>query len=412
MHFSKFKNLLLIFFIVVLSGAIGYKFGTHQVKARLENFRPKIEVINKLPQEQRPADFSLFWSVWDELSKKYVDKTKLDSQKMVYGAISGMVAAVGDPYTIFLPPQQNKDAKDDLNGSFEGIGAQLGVKDKKIVVIAPLFDSPAEKAGIKAGDWILKVDGKDISNLVLPEVITKIRGPKGTSVTITVLHPNAEKPVEITIVRQIIILNSVEWSIKDKTVHLRLMRFGDQTEPQWNRAINEINQYMATSSGKVSGVILDARNNPGGYLNESVYIASEFLPSGVVVRQKNYKGDVITYNVNRLGRLLAVPLVVLINQGSASASEILAGALQAAGRAKLVGVQSFGKGSVQEASDLSSGAGLHITTAKWLLANDVWINGTGLTPDIKVENDEKDPTKDLQLDKAIEVLSLFARPKN
>ena len=406
MRFVKFRNIFLILIIGLFCGAVGYKLGTTELKVKLAASKiPNLEIINKIPSDKKAADFSLFWKVWEELSLKYVDKSKLDSQKMVYGAISGMVAALGDPYTLFLAPVQNQNSKEDLNGSFEGIGAQLGTKENKTVVIAPLANSPAEKAGIKAGDWILKVDGNDISSLSLPEVVSKIRGPKGTPVTVSVLHPNGDKPVDVTIIRQVIILSSVEWSKEKNTVHLRLMRFGDQTQPQWDNAVNEINQYIATSSGKVTGVILDVRNNPGGYLTESVYIASEFLSSGVVVKQKNYRDEVLTYSVNRLGKLLTVPLVVLINQGSASASEILAGALQGAGRAKLVGAKSFGKGSVQEVSDLTSGAGLHITTAKWLLSNDVWINGTGLTPDVKIDNDEKDLTKDLQLEKAVEILS-------
>lgn len=405
MRFRKYKNLAIVFLLVLFSGFAGYKFGTNQVKVSIANHKPNLQVINQLPPAAKPADFALFWQVWDEMTQKYVDKTKIDAQKMVYGAISGMVASIGDPYTIFLPPTQNQDVKDNLNGSFEGIGAELGVKDGKTVVIAPLAGMPAEKTGIKAGDWILKVDDKDVSALALPEVVAKIRGPKGTTVKLSVLHQNADKPVDFTITRDTIILNSVEWRKEGSAVYLRLMRFGDQTQPQWDKAVGEISDYLATSSAKTTGVILDVRNNPGGYLTESVYIASEFLQSGIVVKQVNYQNDTIVYSVNRLGKLLNVPMVVLINQGSASASEILAGALQAAGRAKLVGMQSFGKGSVQEAQDLANGAGLHITTAKWLLSNDVWINGKGLTPDVKIDNDEKDPTKDLQLSKAVEVLS-------
>lgn len=379
--------------VAVLAGGVGYKLGTHEVRVKWGSFKPNLEIVNKLPPENRGADFSLFWSVWDEVTQKYVDKTKLDAKKMVYGAISGMVASVGDPYTIFLPPQQNKESKEELNGSFEGIGAQLGNKDKKIVVIAPLVGQPAEKAGIKAGDWILKIDNKEIGNLILPEVVAKIRGPKGTTVTLTVVHPGGDKPVDIVITRDKIILKSVNWKPVGKNLaQIQLVRFGDETNSQWDQAVKEINDK------KITGVILDLRNNPGGYLTDSVYVASEFLKSGVVVKQQRYDGQTQTYSVNRVGKLLDIPLVILVNQGTASAGEILAGALQAAGRAKIVGTQSFGKGSVQEVEDLPNGAGLHITTSKWLLANDVWINGVGLTPDIKVEEDDK------QLMKAIEIL--------
>lgn len=412
MNFKPIKKIVLVVALALLSGAVGYKLGTTQVSISWQKYNPKVEVTNKLPPN-KPVDFSLFWGVWDEVSEKFVDKTKLDSQKMVYGAISGMVAALGDPYTVFLPPTQNKEVKEELNGSFEGIGAQLGVKDKRIIVIAPLSDSPAEKAGVRTGDWILKVDGKETVNWSLPEAVAKIRGPRGSTVTLNILHPGQEKPLDIAISRDTIVLKSVEWKLVSSTasanlkpaIYLKLARFGDRTDPQWDQTVADINGYLATSSGRVSGLILDLRNNPGGYLMGAVYVGSEFLPSGVIVKQEDYKGETQTYSVDRTGKLLSVPLVVLVNQGTASAGEILAGAIQVKGRAKLVGVQTFGKGSVQTSEDLPQGAGLHITVAKWLLSNGVWINGTGLTPDIKVENDDKQPEVDLQLDKAIQVLN-------
>lgn len=415
MNFKPIKSSVLIVVLALLSGLAGYKLGTTQVTISWQRYNPKVEVVNKLPPN-KPIDFSLFWAVWDEVSQKFVDKSKLDTQKMVYGAISGMVASLGDPYTVFLPPQQNKDVKEELNGSFEGIGAELGVKDKRIIVIAPLSDSPAEKAGVKTGDWIVKVDAADTASWSLPETVTKIRGPKGSPVVLNILHPGGEKPVDITITRDTIVLKSVEWKLVSSTAsaglkpaaYLKLARFGDKTDPQWDLAVSSLSQAVATTSG----VILDLRNNPGGYLNGSVYIGSEFLSSGVIVKQVDYQGQTQTYSVNRRGKLLSAPLVVLVNGGTASAGEILAGALQVVHRAKIVGTQSFGKGSVQMSEDLPQGAGLHVTVAKWLLANDIWINGTGLTPDIKIENDDKalpagrqEPDRDLQLDKAIQVLN-------
>lgn len=413
MNIKLVKNIALGLAVILLSGLVGYRLGTNEVKISWQKYNPNVEVTSRLAPETRPVDFSLFWSVWDEVHTKYVDKTKLDTQKMVYGAISGMVAALGDPYTVFLPPAQNKESKEELNGSFEGIGAQLGVKDKRIIVIAPLSDSPAEKAGIKTGDWVIKVNAKETANWTLPEAVAKIRGPKGSAVVLNILHQGAGKPEDITIIRRTIILKSVEWKVVSSTasanlkpvVYLRLARFGDKTDPQWDLVVADINNYLATSSGKVAGLVLDVRNNPGGYLAGAVYAGSEFLSSGVIVKQQSYTGEVQTYSVNRPGKLLSVPMVAVVNQGTASAGEILAGALQAASRAKVVGMQTFGKGSVQQAEDLPDGAGLHVTIAKWLLSNDVWINGTGLTPDIKIENDEKQPERDLQLEKAVEVLN-------
>lgn len=400
MNLRPIKNFVLILVLVLASGAVGYKLGTTQVKLGWQKFSPNLEVVNKFPPN-KPVDFSLFWAVWDEVSQKFVDKSKLDSQKMVYGAISGMVSSLGDPYTVFLPPKENKEVKEDLNGSFEGIGAQLGIKDKRIVVISPLSDSPAEKVGVRTGDWIIKVDGKETVGWSLPETIAKIRGQKGTTVVLNIYHNSESKPKDISIIRDTIILKSVEWKVASGAAYLKLARFGDKTDPQWDTVVSSLSQAVATTSG----VILDLRNNPGGYLTGAVYVAAEFLSSGVVVKQQDYKGETQTYSVDRRGKLLKVPLVVLVNQGTASASEILAGALQVAKRAKIVGGQTFGKGSVQSSEDLPSGAGLHVTIAKWLLANDAWINGTGLTPDVKVENDEKDPTRDWQLEKAVEVLN-------
>lgn len=414
MNIKLIRNFVLIVCLLMLSGLAGYKLGTNDVETSWAGFVPNLTITNKLAPLQKDADFSLFWEVWDEVTRKYVDKTKLNSQKMVYGAISGMVAAIGDPYTVFLPPAQNKQAKEQLNGNFEGIGAELGFKDQNIIVVAPISGSPAEKAGIMTSDYILKVNGADTTGWTLPEAVSKIRGPKGTTVTLNILHQQTQEPVDIKIVRDSIILPSVEWKVVSSTAsaslksaaYIKLTRFGDQTDPQWDKIVSNVAAYEATSSAKSAGLILDVRNNPGGYLVGAVYAASEFLPEGtIVVKQQNSDGSVQTYSVDRIGKLVGVKMVVLINEGSASASEILTGAMQVAGRIKVVGHQSFGKGSVQQTEDLPGGAGLHITSAKWLLSNDVWIQGKGLTPDVKVDNDVKNPTFDAQLDKAIQVLN-------
>ncbi|MEK7127823.1 MAG: S41 family peptidase [Patescibacteria group bacterium] len=396
------RNLIIILIFGLLTGGIGYRLGTNGVTAQIKDFRPAFTISNRMPQNPPPADFSLFWEVWNKVSAQYVDKTKIDPQKMVWGAISGMVAGIGDPYTVFLPPVANKESKESLNGSFEGIGAQLGIKDQKIIVVAPLAGNPAEAAGLKPGDWIIKVDGQDSLNWTLPETVAKIRGSKGTFVTLNILHSGETKSVDYKIMRDTITIKSVEWKVIDatgsgKVAYLKLSRFGEDTDRDWDTLITEISKTQ-----ELKGLVLDLRNNPGGYLQSAVYTASDFLKQGqLVVRQDNNNGTSEDYNVTRLGKLLTIPVVVLINQGSASASEILAGALHDYKRAKLVGEQSFGKGSVQEAQDLSGGAGLHVTISKWLLPSGDWINGKGLTPDVKVENDDKQPDKDLQLEAAI-----------
>lgn len=399
MKLSTVRNIIFIISLLVLSSGIGYNLGQKGALSKEVVTPVSYRFVNQDVPGAKTLDFSLFWAVWGKLEQTFFDKAALDAQKMFYGAISGMVSSLGDPYTVFLTPSQNKETKEELGGLFEGIGAQLGIKEKKIVVIAPLKDTPAEKAGLKAGDWILKIDGKDTTTLSLPEAVAKIRGPKATKVTLTILHDKSDKPEDLTIIRDTIVVKSVEVSYKDNVAILKLSRFGDGTNEEWDKAVTEI----AGKSG-LKGLVLDLRNDPGGYLSGSVYIASEFLDGGTVVMQEDAKKQKQYYNVDRKGKLLRIPVVVLINKGSASASEIVAGALQDRKRSKLVGESSFGKGTIQNAEDLGGGAGLHVTVAKWLLPSGKWVNGTGLTPDYKIEMDEKNPDKDPQLEKAIELL--------
>lgn len=381
--------------LLLLSGWSGYKIGQRSAP-----------VVYRTTGDQK--DLSLFWQVWDKLEESYLIKADLDPQTMVYGAIRGMTAALGDPYTVFLPPQDNQDSKDGLNGSFEGVGIELGFKDGQLAVVAPLEGMPAKAAGIQTGDLILhlKDDTKQIDqdtlDLSLPEAVQLIRGKRGTIIILTVLHPNETKPVEIEIRRDTIIIKSVElnWvGEKQNIAHLKLTQFGGRTDQEWNEAVNEISLRQA------AGIILDLRNNPGGYLQGAINLAGEFLPTGkLIVKQEDAGGLEETYSVDRKGQLLSNPLVVLINGGSASSSEIMAGALQDNQRAKLVGEKSFGKGTVQEALDIGDGAGLHVTTAKWLLPGGRWVNEIkGLSPDYEVK-DNPETEADEQLIKAMEVL--------
>jgi carboxyl-terminal processing protease len=389
--------LLLLSFIILIFGS-GYKLGEY--KSRFTFLQP---TTNNLKAD---VNFDLFWETWNKLSERYVDQKKVDKNKMYMGAIKGMVASVEDPYTFFLTPDENKQTKDDLGGKFEGIGAQLGLKDNRITVISPLKKSPAEMAGVKSGDFINKVNDVSTNNWTLSQAVSKIRGPKNTKVKLT-LERNG-KEIEVVIVRQQIIVASVENSYEKNIAILKVNQFGDNTNDDWDKAVQDISEKW--SKKQVTGLVLDLRDNPGGYLESSVYLASEFLPLGklVVKQEATLYGDK-EYRVSRIGSLKDIPMVVLINKGSASASEILAGALRDHNRAQLVGEKSFGKGSVQEALDLSQGAGLHVTVAKWILPNGDWINGKGIEPKIKVVNEIKDGntlTKetDKQLQKAVELL--------
>lgn len=394
--------------IAVLTFVIGWQLGHKDVLLKWQNYKPTITVENKIPPENINVDFKLFWETWDLVSREYLNKKNIDPNKLFYGAIQGMVASLGDPYTVFLPPEQQKATKEELNGSFSGVGMELGFnKDKRLVVIAPLSGTPADKAGIKPEDIIVKINGKDTLNLTLPDAVNLIRGPKGTEVKLTLFHDGDQDTKDVSLVRDTIIVKSVEVSYKKTSsgqniAVIKLSRFGDRTTDEWNAGIAEI------LSKNSDGVVLDVRNNPGGYLEAAVFITSEFLDGGVVVMQENSSGERSPYEVNRVGKMLKIPLVVLINKGSASASEIVSGALQDRKRAKLVGEKSFGKGTVQEAQELSNGTGLHITVAKWLTPNGRWVNDTsGLAPDIEVKTDTKstDATKDPQMDKALELLN-------
>jgi len=333
-----------------------------------------------------------------------------------------MVSSLNDPFSMYLPPTANTAFQQQISGQFAGIGAELGMQNGAVIVIAPLDGSPAEKAGIKAGDTILKVDKHIVSGVDLNVIVSEVKGPKGTPVTLTVLHKGAASPSVITIVRDTINVPSVfSWTKQvkdidginqtpllkqhatDKVAYIRLSEFGEQSDTEWSKIVDTISSQM-TKDKSLKGVVLDLRNNPGGLLTDAVYIGSEFINSGVIVQQDDGKGNITKLSVNRAGKLTTIPLVVIINGGSASASEIVSGALRDHKRAKLVGEQSFGKGTVQEALDMGNGAGLHVTIAKWLTPDGTWVHQKGLTPDVVVHLDPKNPSRDTQLEKGIETL--------
>lgn len=426
---------------------MGWWFGQREIAVSWRQYKPDVVVVNKaVPPKHQDVDFSLFWDVWDRLEKEYLDASAIKADEMVYGAIQGMTQSLGDPYTVFLPPQKQEEAKADLAGEFEGIGIQLGYKKERLAVIAPLDGSPAKAAGILAGDYILHVKDEkkekdvDTEGMTLPEAVDVIRGPAGTSVTLTLFRE--DEPFDVTITRDKIKVKSVTVEFIGKSTtsstgitgttgeqsqtneliacgtrgtsdtcdtsvaYVRLSRFGDQTNAEWVQAVEQIIKKSNQRGATLTGVILDLRNNPGGYLESAVTVGSEFFMDGKIVEQKG-KSQSHSYDVTKPGRLTELPLVVLVNEGSASASEIVAGAIQARERGKLVGTHTFGKGTVQDAQDLRGGAGIHITTSRWLLPNGTWIHDEGLKPDIELEYDEeasKDQQWDNQIVKALEVL--------
>ena len=424
MRIGAFRIILVIIIIALLAGMSGYWLGTNKVDLAWRNYQPNLEVKGKEPPTGSAGlDLTLFWVVLNKLRASYYDQTVIDPQKLVNGAITGMVESLDDPYTVYLPPKENTDFKQGLAGKFEGIGAELGLEEKQIVVVSPIEGSPSQKAGVKVGDSIIKVNGESTFGWTLAQAVEKIKGPKGTTVTLTLLHKGASKVEDVKITRDEIQMKSVAMTIKkvkdiqgitlsptlkanqeDEIAYIRLAQFGDNTNHEWLGLVNDLN-FKRQSNKNIKGLIIDLRNNPGGYLTDAVYISSDFLQEGdVVVMQDDGKGNRVELPTSRKGLLPDLPLVILINKGSASASEIVSGAMRDHNRAKLIGETSFGKGTIQSAEDLGNGAGIHITVAKWLTPSGTWVHKKGLTPDIEIKLDEKEPSRDKQLEGAIEEL--------
>lgn len=345
------------------------------------------------------VDFNLFWKVWDQLEKKYVDQDKINEKELFYGALKGLTAAVGDPYTVFMDPVISKGFQDDLAGTFEGIGAEIGIKNDILTIIAPLPDMPAEKAGLMAGDKVFAIDGKTTSGISIDEAVNKIRGEKGTPVKLTIYRDGFDAPKEIEITRGKILVSSVRTTMRDDGVFvIKVTSFNDDTKAKFDSAVAEI------IKSEPKGIILDLRNNPGGYLDTAIEMASEWVEDGPVVIEKFSEDNKNEYAARGRARLKEYPTAVLVNQGSASASEIVSGALQDYGKAKIIGMQTFGKGSVQTLENLSDGSSLKITVAKWLTPKGRSINEEGITPDIEVDytldnyNNNTDPQFDVALD--------------
>ena len=397
--------MVICLFLLFLSFLGGYTVAIKGYRLDLKNPQ-EIKITRGVPQDKK-VDFALFWKVWDTLNQIYLDKTQIDPTKMVYGAIKGMVASIGDPYTSFLPPDENKVITEDLSGSFDGVGIQIGFKGTQLAVISPLPGTPADKAGLKSGDFIMgiKDEAKNVDRgtvgINLSEAVQLIRGKRGTTVTLTILRSGEEKALVIDLVRENIDVPSVIVSFvgeDEKISHLKLSKFGGDTQEEWRKAVLQVKGQDARA------VILDLRNNPGGYLQGGVNIAAEFLPTAsVVVIEENSRGEKKEFKAERKGDLLDIPLIVLVNKGSASASEILAGSLKDYKRAKIVGEVTFGKGTVQEPIALEGGAGLHVTTFKWLTPSGFWVHNVGLEPDVKIE-DKQDTKEDEQLEEAIKLL--------
>jgi len=395
------KYILLSAAILLVFGGFlgGYFFSNKGYAIQLDP--PKFVNLHQInaPTE---VDWQLLWDALEVLNAKYVGRP-IDQQQLLYGAVSGAVDSLGDPYTVFFTPTKSEEFQQELKGEFSGIGAEIGLRGDQLMVIAPLEDSPAEKAGLRPLDAILAIDGESTAGANLDEAVNKIRGPKGSTVKLLVYTDGDDDAREVSIVRDTIVVKSVESELKEKDGRkvgvIKLRRFGEDTKGDFDAAVNTI------LSENVEGVILDLRSNPGGYITSAIDVASNWVESGKVVVSERYgSGKEDAHTASGSARLAGLPTVVLVNEGSASASEIVSGALRDYGLAKLIGKKTFGKGSVQELVDLSGGADLKVTIAEWLTPNGFNINHDGLTPDIEVEitRENIDNFEDPQMDRAME----------
>ncbi len=331
-----------------------------------------------------------FFRALQVVKARYVEQ--VDTETLIAGAVKGMVSSLGDPHSIYMDAKMYKEFMVETEGSFGGVGMVLGVKDKTLTVVSPIEGTPSDKAGIKSGDQILKIDGKDTKDMALDEAVSKIRGPEGTTINLSVRHEN-EPVKEIALTRSNIQIKTVAGKmLPDKIGYIRISMFNDNTGNDFAQ------KYKELEAEGMKGIILDLRDNPGGLLEESVKVASKFVPKGPVVSVVTRDGHRETHSSNL--EAIKYPVAVLVNGGSASASEIVSGAIQDTASGTLIGTKTYGKGSVQTVLRLDSGA-IKLTIAKYLTPNDRSINGIGIEPDIKVEMD-RDAKSDIQLDKAID----------
>jgi carboxyl-terminal processing protease len=389
---------ILLTVLIISSFFLGFFIGSDELQG---------ESIPTTSQEEAGADvsFSPFWKTWQILNEKHIDAKDINSEERLWSSIEGLAASFGDPYTVFFPPKESKEFQEEISGNFEGVGMEVGMKDDRITVVAPLKGTPAQKAGVEPGDLILAIDDTPTFGMTIDEAIELIRGERGTVVVLTLLREGEQSTRDISIVRDRIQIPTLETdNRRDGVFVISLYNFSANVQNEFKQALSE---FAVSGSNKL---IVDVRGNPGGYLDASVEIASYFLPSGkVIVREVGKGGEELEVFRSRGYDILTgndIDMVVLINQGSASASEILAGALSENGVATLVGEKTFGKGSVQEVVEITGDTTLKVTIAEWLTPNGTSISDGGLEPDelVVYEPNEANPEYDNQLERAVEIL--------
>lgn len=399
MENKKIIYILNVLPVVILTLFIGIYIGQRQNSPQTVTPNASYEEI------AQSKEFQSFWKVWQTLDEKFVRSASTTNDKKIYGAIQGLAESYGDPYTVFFPPVESKMFKEEIAGDFGGVGMEIGIKDKQLQVVTPIKDSPAERAGVKTGDLITSINGTSTIGMSSDEAVKLIRGPKGTEVKITFILAGTTKPVTKTIIRDTIKIPTIDYVEKPGGISvISLYSFTAQSPELFRGALR---QFVASGNHKL---ILDLRRNPGGYLDAAWDIASWFLPAGKVIVTEDFgsKGSPNVFRSKGYNIFNSnLQMIVLVDGGSASASEILAGALKEQNVAKLVGTKTFGKGSVQELINITSDTSLKVTVASWLTPQGHNLSHDGLEPDFEVKIEEKDviSKKDPQMEKAIQLLT-------
>lgn len=425
---SNFRVIPAIFLLCLVTFLVGVQVGSGDRSqwpvwltkiTNLNGSKSQTQTVVNKPQSLK--DLGNFWQVWDLIHNDHIDRASFEDQAFIDGAIKGMVEGTGDPYTVYLPVEKNAQFNESLSGRYSGIGAELGMEADQLLIVTPIDDTPAFNAGLMAGDLILEIDGEPTENVSIPDAVKKIRGASGTTVKLKILHRSSgSKPQDVTITRSDITIKSVKFDqdklakssttgesaadfTKEGIAYIRMSRFGDDSVAEWNLAVNK----AIADTRPLKAVILDLRNNPGGYLNVAIELGGDFVKQGTpIVIQENSDGTRNTFRSNGQGRFIGVPVIVLVNEGSASASEILAATLREdRSDVTLVGKKTYGKGTVQEKKELPDGSGVNITVAKWLTPKGTWVHKVGIMPEVEVTLTPEDITaqRDTQLMKALEI---------
>lgn len=414
-HVTRNIRFILFLILPILGFLLGWSLSqknTHQVLTpqtsekitikRIDDLVENLGGVNTKKVKKEDVDLSVFWETWNALGSNFLNQEVFNKKEQVYGATKGLVSSLKDPHTAFMTPKETAEFEESISGEFEGIGAEIAIRDEHLVVITPLKNSPAELAGLKAGDMIYKIDGESTFGISADVAVTKIRGPKGEKVTLTIIRKGEDKPFDIEIVRDNIILHNIEFEMKEDIAILEISQFGTDLVREFRDLIPQI------TLENPEGVIVDLRNNGGGLLDAALEIATEFFDQKIIVKTKGRQfGDSGDLKSGKNGAFINTPLIVLTNQGSASASEIFAGATQDHKRGLVIGTKTFGKGSVQNVIPLSDGASLKVTIAEWLTPIGRSIHKEGIAPDEEIERTKEDHENDQDpvMDRALEIFA-------